>query len=291
MINAEIVAPNSIYINGDENLSNFYESLNNGIFIKGSQLKDDYIQTKILLSDISNREEDILEKDDKKKYKKLLKEMRELYDLENNEPKIPKYVRPFEKIINNSMDCEIRIMIIVFTAVKKFKRLINKNQSENEDQKVGVIDPLIDYYSKRVNYSSEDNLRHYAENRANHIQRMKKLSFLEGKHQIYQFEGIIYEGNMMVKNELQVHNRPEIQNEYYIFISKRLINRLLMISNSIIKQKRKEMNQEEADEILKIMEEICDLHVFQFKTKTSISKFVMQDMIKIVDNMKKMGFM
>ena len=181
--------------------------------------------------------------------------MRELYDLENDEPKIPKYVRPFEKIINNSMDCEIRIMIIVFTAVKKFKRLINKNQSETEDQKVGVIDPLIDYYSKRVNYSNEDDLRHYAENRANHIQRMKKLSFLEGKHQTYQFEGIIYEGNMMVKNELQVHNRPEIQNEYYIFISKRLINRLLMISNSIIKQKRKEMNQEEADEILKIMEE------------------------------------
>merc|ERR1711873_307832 len=178
---------------------------------------------------------------------------------------------------------------IIFTAVKKFKRLINKNQSENEDQKVGVIDPLIDYYSKRVNYSNEDDLRHYAENRANYIQRMKKLSFLEGKHQIYQFEGIIYEGNMMVKNELQVHNRPEIQNEYYIFISKRLINRLLMISNSIIKQKRKEMNQEEADEILKIMEEICDLHVFQFKTKTSISKFVIQDMIKIVDNMKKNG--
>ena len=63
-----------------------------------------------------------------------------------------------------------------------------------------------------------------------------------------------------------------------------------MMSNSIIKQKRKEMNQEEADEILKIIKEICDLHVFQFKTKTSISEFVMQDMIKIIHNMIKMGF-
>ena len=78
------------------------------------------------MSDIANQEQNILEKDDKKRYKKLLKEMKELYDHENDESKIPNYVRPFEKIINNSMDCEIRIMIIVFTAVKKFKRLINK---------------------------------------------------------------------------------------------------------------------------------------------------------------------
>ena len=180
-------------------------------------------------------------------------------------------------------------MIIVFTAVKKFKRLINKNQSETEDQKVGVIDPLIDYYSKRVNYSNEDDLRHYAENRANHIQRMKKLSFLEGKHQTNQYEGVIYEENMMVKSELQVHNMSEIQNEYYIFTSKKLINQLLIRTNSIIKQKRKEMNQEEANEILKIIDEICDLHIFQFKTKTSISEFVMQDMIKIIHNMLKNG--
>ena len=94
---------------------------------------------------------------------------------------------------------------------------------------------------------------------------------------------------MMVKNELQFHNRPEIQNEYYIFISKKLINKLLIRSNSIIKQKRKEMNQEEANEILKIIDEICDLHIFQFKTKTSISEFVMQDMIKIIHNMMKNG--
>ena len=203
MINAEVVAPDSIYINGDINLTNFYQSLNSGIFIRGNQLKDEYIQTNILLSDIANQEQDVLEKDDKKKYKKLLKEMRELYDHENDEYKVPNYVRPFEKIINNSMDCEIRIMIIVFTAVKKFKRLINKNQSETEDQKVGVINPLTDYYSKRLSYSSENDLRPYAENRANHIQRMKKLSFLEGKHQTNQFKGVIYEENMMVKSELQ----------------------------------------------------------------------------------------
>ena len=67
MFNAEVVAPDSIYINGDINLTNFYQSLNNGIFIWGNQLKDDYIQTKILLSDIANQEQNNLEKDDKKK--------------------------------------------------------------------------------------------------------------------------------------------------------------------------------------------------------------------------------
>ena len=46
------------------------------------------------------------------------------------------------------MDCEIRIMVIVFTAVEKFKRLINKTQSETEDQKIIVINPLIKYYDK-----------------------------------------------------------------------------------------------------------------------------------------------
>ena len=148
MLNTEIVAPDSIYINGDTNLINFYQSLKDKIFIRGNQLKDECFQANVLLSNITDQDQDILEKDDKKKYTKLLKKMKELYDYESDESKIPNYVRPFEKIINNSMDCEIRIMVIVFTAVEKFKRLINKTQPETEDQKIIVINPLIKYYDK-----------------------------------------------------------------------------------------------------------------------------------------------
>ena len=71
MLNAEMVAPDSIYINGDTNLINFYQSLKNGIFVRGNQAN-------ILLSNMTEQDQDILEKDDKKKYTKLLREMKEL---------------------------------------------------------------------------------------------------------------------------------------------------------------------------------------------------------------------
>ena len=101
-------------------------------------------------------------------------------DYEYDESKIPNYVRPFGKIINNSMDCEIRIMVIVLTAVEKFKRLINKTQSETEDQKIIVINPLIKYYNKELSYKCrEDDLKPYSENRVNHIQKMKKQAGAE----------------------------------------------------------------------------------------------------------------
>ena len=62
---------------------------------------------------------------------------------------------------------------------------------------------MIKYYNKELSYKcSVDDLKPYLENRINHVQRMKKLSFLEGKHQINQFEGVIYEENLMVRNEL-----------------------------------------------------------------------------------------
>ena len=116
---------------------------------------------------------------------------------------------------------------------------------------------MIKYYNKELSYKCrEDDLKPYSENTVNLIQKMKRLSFLEGKHQVNEFEGAIYEENLIVKNELQVHNMFKIQNEYYICISKRLINKLLIISNNIIKQKQKEMNQEEANEILRIMNKI-----------------------------------
>ena len=160
------------------------------------------------------------------------------------------------------MDCEIRIMVIVFTAVEKFKRLINKTQQETEDQRLIVINPLIKYYDKELSFKcNEDDLKPYSEYKASHIQRMKKLSFLEGKHQINVFQGIVYEENLMVKNELQVHNHSQVQGEYYICISKRLINKLLIISNTIIREKQKEISQEEQNEILKIVNEICNLHL------------------------------
>ena len=93
----------------------------------------------------------------------------------------------------------------------------------------------------------------------------------------------------LVKNELQVHNLSQIQEEYYIGVSKRLINKLLIISNAIIKKRQKLINQIEQDEILNIVNEICDLHLNHASTKNSIMEFVIQDMIKIIHNMLKNG--
>ena len=86
MINSEIVSPNSTYINGDTNLINFYKSLKDGIFIKGNQLKDEInLQTNVLLSGVIEENQDILEKDEKMKYNKLLRGMKELYNSETDE--------------------------------------------------------------------------------------------------------------------------------------------------------------------------------------------------------------
>ena len=94
--------------------------MKDGIFIKGNQLKDEIdLQTNILLSNVIEENQDILEKDEKMKYNKLLREMKELYNSETDESS-SKLVRSFEKIVNNRINCEIRIMVIVFTAVEKF---------------------------------------------------------------------------------------------------------------------------------------------------------------------------
>ena len=95
--------------------------------------------------------------------------MKNLYKSETNESS-PKYVRPFENIVNNRMDCEISIMVIVFTAVEKFKKLINKIQQETEEQKSIVINPLVKYYNKELSYKcNRDELESYSENKAKHI--------------------------------------------------------------------------------------------------------------------------
>ena len=49
------------------------------------------------------------------------------------------------------------------------------------------------------------------------------------------------------------------------------------------------INQNEQNEILNIVNEICDLHLNHISTKNSISEFVIQDMIKIIHNMLKNG--
>ena len=292
MINSEIVSPNSTYINGDTNLINNYKSLKDGIFIKGNQLKDEInLQTNVLLSNVIEENQDILEKDEKMKYNKLLRERKELYNSETDESS-SKLVRSFEKIVNNRMNCEIRIMVIIFTAIEKFKKLINKIQQETEEQKSIVINPLVKYHNKELSYKcNRDELESYSENKAKHIQKIKKLSFLESRYHINEFQGITYEENTMVKNELQVHNLSQIQEEYYIGVSKRLINKLLIliISNAIIKKRQKLINQIEQDEILNIVNEICDLHLNHASTKNSIMEFVIQDMIKIIHNMLKNG--
>ena len=119
--------------------------MKDGIFIKGNQLIDEInLQTNVQLSGVIEENQDILKKDEKMKYTNLLKEMKELYKSETDENS-PNYVRPFEKIVNNRMDWEIRIMVIVFTAVEKFKKLINKTQQETEEQKSIVINPLVKY--------------------------------------------------------------------------------------------------------------------------------------------------
>ena len=61
----------------------------------------------------------MFEKDAKMKYNKLLKDMKAMYDSRIDEKGL-KYVRPFEKIINNTLDKEVNIMTIIFIAVEKF---------------------------------------------------------------------------------------------------------------------------------------------------------------------------
>ena len=95
---------------------------------------------------------------------KLLREMKELYNSETDESS-PKYV-------NNRMNCEIRIMVIVFTAVEMFKEFINEIQQETEEQKSIVINPLVKYYDKELSYKcNRDELESYSENKAKHIKK------------------------------------------------------------------------------------------------------------------------
>ena len=83
-----------------------------------------------------------------------------------------------------------------------------------------MINPLVKYYDKELSYKcSGDDLKPYSENKTKHIQRIRKLSFLESKYHIDKFQGIINEENTMVKNELQVHNLSQIQGEYYINVN------------------------------------------------------------------------
>ena len=64
---------------------------------------------------------------------------------------------------------------------------------------------------------------------------------------------------------------------------------MLIILNAIIKKKQKMIDQNEQNEILNIVNEICDLHLNHIFTKNSISEFLIQDVIKIIHNMLKNG--
>ena len=123
IITAETVSPTSIYIKGDKNLTNFDESSKNGAFVTGSQMREElnHQVNHFLLLEASEEDPDELKKDTQLRYDKLLKDMRTMYNSRVDKEWLG-YVRPFEKIINNTMDKEVNIITIVFTLVEKFKR-------------------------------------------------------------------------------------------------------------------------------------------------------------------------
>ena len=117
------MSPTSIYIKGDKNLTNFDESSKNGAFVTGSQMREElnHQVNHFLLLEASEEDPDELKKDTQLRYDKLLKDMRTMYNSRVDKEWLG-YVRPFEKIINNTMDKEVNIITIVFTLVEKFKR-------------------------------------------------------------------------------------------------------------------------------------------------------------------------
>ena len=94
---------------------------------------------------------------------------------------------------------------------------------------------------------------------------------------------------MIGKEELQAHYLHQIQEEYYTGISKTLINKLLIVPNTLIKEKQKMITTDKQDEILNIANKICNLHLYEKTTKNNISEFIIQDTLKIIRNMHKIG--